>query len=166
MAYAPWFVVARALLGTTETAGPANNPRIMGWADKLGVKVLGIVYPNDATPWCGLFAAHCVNAVGLKPAHIAIRAKSWATWGVAVTPCVGAVLVFDREGGGHVGFYAGETSTHFLVLGGNQKDKVCEILLAKDRLVKDGSRWPAGVPVTGKPNKITASGAAVSTNEA
>lgn len=164
MAEQPWLVVARALIGTRETPGPANNPKIMDWAARLGVKKLGVAYAGDSVPWCGLFAAHCVNAVGIAPPPIAVRAKAWETWGIAVTPCVGAVLVFSREGGGHVGFYVGEDATHFYVLGGNQGDAVSIVRIAKDR--KTACRWPAGVPITGKPNKVTASGAAISTNEA
>lgn len=164
MAEAPWLVVARALIGTRETPGPANNPKIMDWAARLGVKKLGVAYAGDSVPWCGLFAAHCVNAVGIEPPKIAVRASAWATWGVPATPGKGAVLVFTREGGGHVGFYDGETATHYLVLGGNQGDAVSIVKIAKDRL--SASRWPAGVAMTAKPQLVAASGAAVSKNEA
>lgn len=164
MAEAPWLVVARALIGLREVPGPANNPKIIDMAKRLESKILGIDYTADSTPWCGLFAAHCVNAVGLKPPPIAVRAKAWETWGLAVTPCVGAVLVFSREGGGHVGFYVGEDEDRFYVLGGNQGDAVSIVPIAKAR--KTACRWPGGVAVTGKPNRITASGAATSTNEA
>ena len=164
MAEAPWLVVARALIGTRETPGPANNPRIMDWAAKLGGKKLGVAYAGDSVPWCGLFAAHCVNAVGLALPAIPVRAKAWETWGIGVTPCVGAILVFTREGGGHVGFYVGETDTHFLVLGGNQGDAVSIVKIAKDRM--SACRWPGEVPITGKPNKVMASAAGVSKNEA
>lgn len=152
MADPAWLVVARALIGTKETPGPANNPRIMDWANKLGVKKLGVAYANDATPWCGLFVAHCFNAIGIEPAKIAVRAKAWATWGVAVTPCVGAVLVFNREGGGHVGIYVGEDDTHLHVLGGNQGDMVKIARIPKADLI--ACRWPAGVAVTGKPQRL------------
>ncbi|KQV66653.1 TIGR02594 family protein [Caulobacter sp. Root343] len=164
MAEAPWLAVARALIGTRETPGPANNPKIMDWANKLGGKKLGVAYAGDAVPWCGLFAAHCVNAVGLALPPIAVRASAWSSWGLRVTPCVGAILVFTREGGGHVGFYVGEDETHFLVLGGNQGDQVSIVKIAKDRL--SACRWPGGVPLTGKPFRVTASGAAISGNEA
>lgn len=164
MAEQPWLVVARALIGLREVPGPANNPKIMDMAKRLGAKILGINYAADSVPWCGLFAAHCVNAVGLKPPPIAVRARAWEAWGIAVTPCVGAILVFSREGGGHVGFYVGEDATHFHVLGGNQGDQVSIVRIAKAR--RTACRWPAGVPITGKPNRVTASGAAISTNEA
>lgn len=164
MADQPWLAVARALIGTREVPGPANNPRIMDMAAKLGAKILGIVYSADSVPWCGLFAAHCVNAVGIKPPPIAVRASAWATWGLRITPCVGAVLVFTREGGGHVGFYVAEDDECFHVLGGNQGDAVSVTRIAKNRL--SACRWPGGVLITGKPNKVAANGAAISRNEA
>lgn len=164
MAEQPWLKTARDLIGTRETLGPANNPTIMGWAAKLGVTVLGMAYGADSTPWCGLFVAHCIKTAGLQPAKIAVRAKAWATWGVGVTPCVGAVLVFEREGGGHVGFYVGEDDTHFHVLGGNQSDKVCVARIEKSRRI--ACRWPIERPVDSKPLRVSPAGAPVSAGEA
>lgn len=164
MAEPAWMAVARALIGTRETPGPANTPKIMQWATQLGPKILGIIYPGDATPWCGLFVAHCVNAVAVKPAPVAVRASAWATWGAAITPRVGAVLVFQRPGGGHVGFYHAEDATTFHVLGGNQGDAVSITRIAKDRMV--ACRWPAGVPVTTQKNVVGQGGGVVSRDEA
>lgn len=165
MAEAPWLAVARALIGVRETPGTANNPIIMGWAAKLGVAILGIAYTADSTPWCGLFVAHCMKEVGIQPPKIAIRAKAWATWGIGVTPCLGAVLVFEREGGGHVGLYAGEDETHFYVAGGNQGDKVSITRIEKARRI--ACRWPADRPLDGaKPLRLTAAGVPVSRSEA
>lgn len=163
MTDAPWMTWARAQVGTRETPGPANNPKIMTWAQKLGARILGITYADDsATPWCGLFAAAVVAQLGIKPPPIAIRAKQWALWGEATTPCVGAVLVFIRDGGGHVGFYEGEDDGAYHVLGGNQGDRVSVTRIAKSRLF--AARWPHGYPKT-SPRHLTASGA-LSRNEA
>jgi uncharacterized protein (TIGR02594 family) len=118
-----WLSAARAKLGTREAAGAANSPTIMGWAKKLGTKMLGMVYNADSVPWCGLFVATCLAEDGIPAAPIAVRAKAWASWGAnlaAANLAPGAVLVFDRAGGGHVGFYVGEDSTSYHVLGGNQ----------------------------------------------
>ena len=155
-----WLAVARAQVGVRETPGPKSNATILGWAAKVG-KALGIAYADDAVPWCGLFVAYCVTAGGLFAPPIAVRAKSWASWGEASKPCLGAVLVFERQGGGHVGFYAGEDPTAFHVLGGNQGDKVSVTRIAKDRCI--AVRWPAGRPKT-LPLMLTPSGA-LSTNE-
>lgn len=164
-----WLVAARALLGTREAAGAANNPTILGWAKRLGVKLLGIVYNADSVPWCGLFVAHCLRAGGvdLKPMKVGVRASAWARWGANLGPSVlspGAILVFVREGGGHVGFYVGEDATHYHVLGGNQSDAVTVMRIAKGRCV--ARRWPRGWPVIAGPRHLHPDGAPVSRNEA
>lgn len=163
-----WLTAARAKLGTREAAGPANSPTIMGWAKKLGTKVLGMVYNADSVPWCGLFVATCVAEAGLAPAPIAVRAKAWAPWGKALRPdrvAPGAVMVFDRAGGGHVAFYVGEDDRAYHVLGGNQGDRVSVTRIAKERCI--AIRWPDGRPVTGSPVKMTAiAGIPLSVDEA
>lgn len=161
-----WYTEARKWVGLKEYPGSKHNPTIIGWAKRLGNK-LGIVVKDDETPWCGTFVAHCIDTAGLKTAPIAVRAKAWATWGRQLdAPRLGAVLVFTRDGGGHVGFYAGETATHYWVLGGNQSNSVSETMIAKDRLTAGGMRWPleAALPPA-KVVKRLASGK-VSTNEA
>ncbi len=159
-----WMDMAVAKLGIRETPGPANNPTIMGWAKRLGVKVLGIVYNDDTTiPWCGLFVAEVMSEAGYLPPPIAVRAKAWATWGDEVQPCEGAVLVFQRQGGGHVGFMAGQTATAFRVLGGNQGDKVSYAWIARDRCI--AARWPKNGPPHGDSLMVATSGQ-LSTNEA
>jgi len=164
-----WLLAAQMLLGTREAAGSANNTTIMGWAKLLGLKILGIAYNADSVPWCGLFVAHClrVGGVDLSAMKIAVRAKAWADWGAnlgADRLCPGAILVFDREGGGHVAFYVGEDATHYHVLGGNQGDTVSIMRLAKGRCI--ARRWPRGVPVIAGPVRLSASGVPVSKNEA
>jgi uncharacterized protein (TIGR02594 family) len=135
-----WYRVAGKQIGVKEIPGAKSNPTIMSWAKALGAK-LGIAYTNDDTPWCGVFVGYCVQAAGFKPPPIAVRAKAWATWGEPlITPTLGCVLVFERPGGGHVGFYAGETTTAYRVLGGNQSNSVNYAWLAKDRCI--AMRWP------------------------
>jgi uncharacterized protein (TIGR02594 family) len=146
-----WLAEARRLVGTREVPGGANNPVIMAWGNRLGAKVLGIAYTGDSVPWCGLFVAHCVTAAGLKPPPIAIRAKAWGGFGTALSttatrPPLGAVAVFSREGGGHVGFVVGvHQGGDLSILGGNQKDEVNVRRFPRIRL--SALRWPAGVPL-------------------
>jgi uncharacterized protein (TIGR02594 family) len=159
-----WMKTARSLLGTREAPGGANNSTIMGWAKGLGTKALGIVYNADSVPWCGTYVAHCIKSAGLPTAPIAVRASSWATWGQACAPTVGAVVVFKRPGGGHVGFLVGQDATRYRVLGGNQSDAVTETWIEKSRAV--AVRWPAGqTPPTTPLPKMTAAGG-TSKNEA
>ena len=105
---------------------------------------------------------------GLRIPPLALRAKSWADWGAnlrAERLAPGAVLVFEREGVGHVGFYVGEDSTHYHVLGGNQDDAVTVARLARSRMI--ASRWPKGAPVIGGPVRLSErAGVPVSRNEA
>ncbi|WP_334656719.1 TIGR02594 family protein [Sphingomonas panaciterrae] len=162
-----WLLAARAKLGTREAAGSANNPTIMGWAKKLGIKVLGIAYNADSVPWCGVFCAVCIAEDGITPPPIAVRAKAWATWGLNIRPeriAPGAVLVFERPGGGHVGFYVGEDATAYHVLGGNQGDRVSIARIEKSRCI--ARRWPIGRPVIGSPVAMKAiAGMPLSRNE-
>lgn len=161
-----WLDVAKSLLGTREIKGAQHSPVIMGWIKRLGAKVLGIAVKDDETAWCSTFVAHCMFSVGITPPPIAVRAMSWAEWGSNLRAdrlARGAVLVFQRPGGGHVGLYWGEDRDHYHVLGGNQGDAVSIIRIAKSRCV--ARRWPSNVPVTGAPVWLSASGT-VSKNEA
>jgi len=61
-----------------------------------------------------------------------------------VQPITGAVPVFERRSGRHVGFAKSNVGTHFLMLGGNRSDAVITARIAKLRLL--GARWPAPYP--------------------
>jgi uncharacterized protein (TIGR02594 family) len=155
-----WVTVAKGYLGVREIAGGKHNPKILGWLKKLKAW-----WAEDETPWCGTFVAECLTETGIVPAKNWFRAMAWKDWGREVSPQLGSVLVFAREGGGHVGFYAGETELNYRVLGGNQGNAVSYTWIAKGRLV--ACRWPNEVPVlnTGR-IKLAANGELVSKNEA
>ncbi len=142
-----WYGEALRLKGVRETAGKASNPVITGWATKIGGWVAN-AYTGDDIPWCGLFVAHCVGAVLPEeplPGN-PLSALAWGSFGRALDKGqLGAIVVFKRTGGGHVGLYAGEDATAIHVLGGNQSDAVTVARVAKTRLV--GFRWPASVPL-------------------
>lgn len=136
-----WLTEARSKIGLTEIQGPRHNQFIaQGWK-RLGAGW----FTDDETPWCGLFVAHCIEAAGLPFPKMFPRAKSWASWGKPSTACLGAVVVFGRSGGGHVGFLVGENSANYYVLGGNQRNQVNIMPIAKARLVRGGIRWPKGM---------------------
>jgi uncharacterized protein (TIGR02594 family) len=163
-----WYGLARSLIGTREIVGAQHSPTIMGWIAGLGAKVLGITVRDDETPWCATFMAHVMATSGIAPPPIAVRAASWANWGrELIAPRLGAVLVFTRQGGGHVGIYVGERSDAFRVLGGNQDNAVTETWIAKTRLAKGGIRWPAGELLPGGGRVLLSNdGAPLSRNEA
>lgn len=162
-----WMVEAARYLGVQEVVGPGSNPTILGWARALGSRLLGMNYTDDDTPWCGLFVAHCI-AVTLPTEPIPsvpVRASAWLDFGQRLSaPALGAVMVFTRAGGGHVGFYAGETESAFYILGGNQSNRVSRTWIAKDR--STGFRWPSSVAM---PNRwrvlVDRNGAPLSRNE-
>jgi uncharacterized protein (TIGR02594 family) len=127
-----------------------------------------MIYNADSVPWCGVFVAKCLDEAGITSPPFAVRAKAWVNWGAnlrAERLAPGAVLVFERPGGGHVGFYVGEDADAYHVLGGNQGDSVSVARLAKERCI--ARRWPNGRPVLGKPVRVIDSGGKpLSRNEA
>jgi hypothetical protein len=91
-------------------------------------------------------------------------ARNWALFGVATPPVYGCVLVFQREGGGHVGFAVGEDATDYYVLGGNQSDSVNIVRISKGRMI--ASRWPSTFPNPNRPlPRMQPSNIPKSTNE-
>lgn len=155
-----WLQVAERYVGIREIPGPRHNRTILHWLGKLNAW-----WREDETPWCGVFVAYCMKEAGLPYPKLYMRAKAWSDYGSLLRRdrlAPGAILIFDRKGGGHVGFYVGEDAGFYYVLGGNQSNAVNVMKLGKSRLV--ASRWPKGEPVLGKP--VHMKGGVVSTNEA
>lgn len=142
-----WLALARRYIGVREIPGPAASPTILGWARSLGGWIASW-YRDDATPWCALFVNAVLQEAGLPLSGTGaalVRAKAFLTYGTPLeVPSVGCIMVFERTGGGHVGFYVGETLKAYRILGGNQGDSVSESWLAKERCI--AMRWPPGVP--------------------
>lgn len=131
-----WLLEARKYIGEKEIPGPKHNARILGWIARLGGW-----FKDDETPWCGTFVAHCIDSTGRTIPKNWFRAKEWATWGKKTLPRVGAIAVFGRDGGGHVGFAVGESASNYYILGGNQSNMVNITPIAKHRLIE--MRWPS-----------------------
>ncbi|ESQ92031.1 hypothetical protein ABAC460_03785 [Asticcacaulis sp. AC460] len=155
-----WFQEARRLLGVREDTSPGSNPVLLQWADDAGIP-----YKSDDIAWCGLFVAHCISStLNTEPLPgNPLSAQSWRRFGAPCTVRPGAVMVFWREKPtswkGHVGFYAGEDDVAYHILGGNQSDKVSVARVRKDRILPDGIRWPATVPLSNAgPVKVAATG--------
>lgn len=141
-----WLQVARRHIGVAEIPGKESAPIITRW-----LKELGAWWTDDATPWCGVFVAACLSDVGLpKPKHW-YRARAYLDYGTALTmPVMGAIVVFERTGGGHVGFTVGRNERGALmVLGGNQGDRVSIAAFDPSRVL--GYRWPIGAPYSSRP---------------
>lgn len=126
-------VEARALIGVHETVGADDNPDILAWAKET--KLDG-VYKHDATAWCGLFMAVVAQRAGKVVPPGPLWAKNWRKFGQGVgAPMLGDVLVFSRDGGGHVALYVGEDATAFHILGGNQRDQVSIVRKARSECI-------------------------------
>lgn len=135
----PWLDAARYYLGLAEIAGPGTHPTIRKWLTRLKAW-----WSDDETPWCGTFVSAAFLDVGITPVKHWYRAKAWLEWGTPLNdPVPGCVVVFERKGGGHVGFVVGEDLTgRLLVLGGNQGNRVSIAPFDRSRVL--GYRWPPG----------------------
>jgi uncharacterized protein (TIGR02594 family) len=147
-------------LGLTEVGGVKTNPTISAW-----LKALKAWWEDDETPWCGVFVAHCMQVAKVPLPKNWMRAKAWLDWGEVLTaPIPGCVVVFDRQGGGHVGFVLSRTTDgRLVVLGGNQGNKVCAAPFEASRVA--GYRWPVGVGKPTEPLQTRITYGVSSTNE-
>ena len=144
-----WLNRARDFIGQKEVAGSASNEWIVWmWASLPGGAWYWNAYGKDDSklPWCGAFCAFVMRDRGLTFPRKYASAREWAVWGTKLqAPAPGAVAVFQRAGGGHVGFVVGKDAKgRLLVLGGNQADSVSVAAFDPARVI--AYRWPAGVP--------------------
>lgn len=137
-----WVIEARKHLGVSETKGPKTSGIIAKWLNELNAW-----WHDDETAWCGVFVAHCIKSCGLSVPKYWMRAKAWAEWGEKLpSPVPGCIVIFEREGGGHVGFVVGRTvKGNLMVLGGNQGDCVCIKPFDRSRVL--AYVWPSDVPM-------------------
>lgn len=159
----PWVAIARRYIGQKEIPGIKTAPFI--------TKALIYVkawWTDDETPWCGVGAGACMKAAGYSIPKECYRAKEWLKWGISIPkPIYGCVVVFTRDGGGHVGFVVGiDSRGRLMVLGGNQKNAVRIDPFDTSRV--SGYRMPADYPVLQyeKTMPILNSAEVSSTNEA
>ena len=141
-----WLIEARKNLGVKETKGGVHTPEVLKyWKD---IKRGGI--KDDETPWCAAFVGAMLERVGVKSTRFE-SAKSYLDWGqLLALPVVGCIVIFTREGGGHVGFVVGrDTKGNLLVLGGNQGDEVNIRSFPVSRVT--GYRWPIDRPIPKEP---------------
>lgn len=145
MATPVWLAEAGKWIGQKEVPGPGVNAWIKSmWLGLKGGAWIWKAYGEDDSklPWCGAFVAYCLAKSGMTYPGSYASAKAWASWGTAIArPMVGAVAVFQRKGGGHVGFVVGvRESGNLVILGGNQDDGVSQADFPKSDLV--ALRWP------------------------
>jgi uncharacterized protein (TIGR02594 family) len=152
-----WLVEARKHVGLREVPGKTHAPVIQRW-----LRQFGAWWVDDETPWCGTFVAACLEAAGVRRPRNWFRALAWLDFGTPIlAPRVGCVVVFSREGGGHVGFLVGQDEEgRLMVLGGNQGNAVSVAPFERFRV--RGYRWPSSVPAPAAGLPLLASNGAVS----
>lgn len=156
-------VEAYKLIGIKEVPGQADNMEILHWAETLGLENS---YRKDDIPWCGLFVAYACHKAGLEIVEKPLWARNWTKFGENQTKAMlGDILVFVRDGGGHVGIYIGEDATAYHVLGGNQSDMVCITRIRKERCISiRRTPWKVAQPDNVRVVRLEATGT-ISTNE-
>lgn len=136
----PWIKEAKTAYGLHEVE---DNAELKAWLKSDG-KTLG---DPAVLPWCADFVETAIKkTLPTEPFPGALKenaywARNWLLFGKAVEPCYGCILVFGRDGGGHVGFAVGHNDKDFFVLGGNQSNRVSVTRIDKKRLL--GARWPS-----------------------
>jgi uncharacterized protein (TIGR02594 family) len=138
-----WLRLARGELGTREVAGNTDNPRVVAYYADAGHAEV----KDDETAWCAAFVGAMLKRSGLTPSG-SLMARSYLKWGMdAGAPRAGCVAVLWRgspdAATGHVGFVVAWSSTHVVLLGGNQSNGVTEARYPRDQVL--GWRWPVEV---------------------
>lgn len=154
--------------GVHEQMGATNSPTIMAWRDEVNKAYPGKIvgYSADSIPWCGLWMALICTRTQREPVAGPLWALNWKKFGAdGGQPELGDILIFVREGGGHVGMYVGEDKTHYHVLGGNTSDSVKIARIEKKRLQSCRQPVYTNKPASVKPYILAPTGG-VSTNEA
>ena len=142
----PWMQIARSVLGLHESR---DNAALRQWLRSDGA-TLG---DPAILPWCGDFVETCIKLAlpdERFPGPLGQNrywARNWIYFGEPTQATYGAIAVFGRVGGGHVGFVVGDDETgNFAILGGNQSNAVTITRIAKNRLLEGGLRWPETWP--------------------
>ncbi len=166
-----WLQVARRYDGLAEIPGERSNPVILDMAHRIGAPAW---FHNDDQPWCAVFQNAVLQEAGLPIATGSrgdyfdrLRALTFASYGQDLArPALGAIGVFTRPEGAHVGMYLGEFRDLLFVYGGNQNNKVCATWVRAKRV--RSWRWPTGValPTSFAPIVLTSTGQAISVDEA
>lgn len=148
----PWYETMVALTGIEEVPGVGDNDTILSWPRYIAKQYPEMSqycaqYNHDEIPWCGLTVAICMALNGIRPQYgdtdvkRFLWADSWKYFGKESEAKKGAIMVFTRNGGGHVSLYEGEEPGYYLIRGGNQSDMVNVTRMSKSKLT--AIRWPS-----------------------
>jgi uncharacterized protein (TIGR02594 family) len=130
------YELARKEIGTFEWADGSNPKVIQYFADAGHPEVV-----DDDVAWCAAFVGAMMQRAG-SPKTGKLNARSYQNWGEEVPLSAakeGDVVIFWRGSPdswkGHVGFFVRREGDQLIVLGGNQRNQVCESKYGVDRLL-------------------------------
>ena len=97
-------------------------------------KAVGQNLSSDTTPWCAAFAGAVLKSSGIRSLRT-LSSLAYRGFGTSVPVSdptqwrINDIIVFSRNGGGHIGFFRGynKANNSVLVLGGNQSDNLTEV---------------------------------------
>jgi uncharacterized protein (TIGR02594 family) len=161
-----------AALGLLDKPSPSwmtEAHRYLGLHETKNAKRLDAILKMNtrSIPWCGAFVGMVIaQTLPKEPLpDNPLWARNWLKFGTKLDePYSGAIAVFERGSGGHVGFVNGHDKTYLHILGGNQSNSVSVAKISKSRLL--GYRWPTTSSLIGSPLQHTAFNGNVTTNEA
>ena len=119
------FDIAKSYIGTTEGAGPTDNPKIMEMYASVGQAHV----EHDEVAWCAAFVGHCLEQAGIRSTR-RLNARSYLDWGVPVEVAetrrgdIGVIPRGSSSWQGHVFFIDRVEGAWVWGLGGNQDDAV------------------------------------------
>ena len=159
----PWIVEGKKVWGLHEGR---DKEALTKWLKSDGQR-LG---DTEKMPWCGDYTETAIkNSLPKEPFTGAVGknpywARNWLKFGEPTEPCYGAIIVFSRGKGGHVGFVVGEDDTDYYTLGGNQGDSINIVRISKARFL--GCTWPITYDGPKRPlPRMTANNIPRTTNE-
>jgi uncharacterized protein (TIGR02594 family) len=96
-------------------------------------KAVGFNINTDSTPWCAAYAGSVLKASGVQ-ALKTLSSLAYRGFGTVVPLSdktkwrLNDIVVFSRQGGGHIGFFRGYNPANgsVLIAGGNQSDNLTE----------------------------------------
>ncbi len=97
-------------------------------------KAVGVAQASDSVPWCAAFAGAVIKASGVQ-ALKTLSSLAYRGFGTVVPLAdkskwrLNDIVVFSRQGGGHIGFFRGYNPSNgsVLIAGGNQADNLNEV---------------------------------------
>lgn len=119
--------LAEAKAGKWKENG--SNPSIIACYKSQGFNL-----KDDSTPWCAAFAGAALKASGVQSLKT-LSSLAYKGFGTVVPLAdktkwrLNDIVVFSRQGGGHIGFFRGYNPSNgsVLIAGGNQADNLNEV---------------------------------------